>query len=113
MPDTSGSISPGDGGAVADGGVVGNVTSISLSQTDVHIPVGTNTAFAVTATFTDGSRRDVTTESTATSSNTSVATVANGPGSQIQIYALSPGTATIAVTFGTLKQDCAVTVTQR
>ena len=106
------------GGPFADGGVpdggapgVPAPASIQLSQTDVHIPVGTMTAFAVTAMYADGSRQDVTQQADAVSSNPSVASVAHGQGSQIQITARSTGTATITVTFGGQQQTCAVTVT--
>ena len=108
----SGSIAATDAGTPdGGGGVVGNLVSISLSQTDVHIPVGTMTAFAVTGTFTDGTRRDLTQDAQSTSSNTSVATVAHGQGAQILITAVGPGTATITVLVSTLEQTCAVTVT--
>jgi hypothetical protein len=70
------------------------------------------TAFAVTGTYSDGTRVDVTQQADAVSSNTSVATVAHGQGSQIQISAVGPGTATVAVTLGSLRQTCAVTVTR-
>ncbi|HZR09284.1 MAG TPA: Ig-like domain-containing protein [Myxococcales bacterium] len=101
-----------DAGAADAGGPYGNLTSISLSQTDVHIPVGTMTAFAVTGTYSDGTRADLTQQAQATSSNTSVATVAHGQGSQIQITAVGVGTATVTVTVGSLSQNCAVTVTR-
>jgi hypothetical protein len=108
-----GGSAPTGGGSLggADGGTTG-IVAIALSQTDVHIPAGATTAFAVTGTRSDGTRVDVTQESQAVSSNPSVATVTNGPGSQIQIHGASAGTATITVTFGTLRQTCAVTVTR-
>ena len=103
----------GGSGAAGDaGGAYGNLTAISLSQTDVHIPVGTTTAFAVTGTYSDGTRADLTQQAQATSSNNSVATVAHGQGSQIQITAVGPGTANVTVTVGSLTQNCAVTVTR-
>ena len=96
--DGTGSIGIADGGAgdagVADGGAggaYGNLTAISLSQTDVHIPVGTMTAFAVTGTYSDGTRADLTQQAQATSSNTSVATVAHGQGSQIRDHRCRSG----------------------
>ena len=98
-------------GSGGDGGVPAGLVAISLSQTDVHIPVGTMTAFAVTGTMNDGSRVDVTQQADARSSNQSVATVAHGQGSQILIHAVGEGTATINVTVGSLQQSCAVAVT--
>lgn len=106
----------GTGGSAADAGLdagPSGLVSIALSQTDVHIPVGANTAFAVTGTFSDGSRSDVTTQASARSTNTSVATVEVGPGSQIQIRAVAQGTASVVVTVGGLQQTAAVTVTAR
>lgn len=108
-----GGIPANDGGVAAnDGGSYGNLVSISLSQTDVHIPANSSTAFAVTGTYSDGTRGDLTQQAQATSSDTSVATVEKGPGSQIQIHALKAGRSTITVTVGQFTQTCAVTVTQ-
>jgi uncharacterized protein YjdB len=106
-PTGAGSLGEPDGGTTPAG-----IVAISLSQTDVHIPVGATTAFAVTGTRNDGTRVDVTQDAQAVSSNTSVATVTKGPGSQIQIYGASAGTATVTVALGTLRQTCAVTVTR-
>jgi uncharacterized protein YjdB len=106
------SIAGSDGGVPAnDGGGYGNLVAVSLSQTDVHIQAGASTAFAVTGTYSDGTRSDLTSQAQATSSNTSVATVEKGPGSQIQIHALAAGTSTVTVTVGALTQTCKVTVT--
>jgi Bacterial Ig-like domain (group 2) len=97
------------GTASPDAGAL-DIVDIALSQTDVHIPRFTMTAFAVTGRHADGTTVDVTPQAEAKSSNTQVATVEKGPGSQIQIHALDEGTATITVTFGNLQQDCKVTV---
>ena len=106
-PTGSGSLGEPDAGTTPAG-----IVAISLSQTDVHIPVGAMTAFAVTGTRNDGTRVDVTQQAQAVSSDTSVATITSGPGSQIQIHGASAGTATVTVTLGTLRQTCAVTVTR-
>ena len=103
----------GNTGTGPDAGIPAGLVAISLSQTDVHIPVGTMTAFAVTGTTRDGSHVDVTQQADARSANQSVATVAHGQGSQILINAVAQGSTTIAVTVGSLQQTCAVTVTSR
>ncbi|TMA20525.1 MAG: hypothetical protein E6J84_02250 [Deltaproteobacteria bacterium] len=106
-PTGAGSLGGSDAGTTPAG-----IVAITLSQTDIHIPVGAMTAFAVTGTRNDGSRVDVTQEAQAVSSDTYVATVTHGPGSQIQIGGASAGTATITVMLGMLRQTCAVTVTR-
>ena len=103
-----------DGGAPPDGGGGGGgpYATISLSQTDVHIPRFMMTAFAVTALRADGSKTDVTEQATAESSDPKVATVDHGPGAQIQIHSQSEeGTAIVTVTYGNLREQCKVTVT--
>jgi hypothetical protein len=110
----AGSLDAGlaDAGSLADAGATSGIVAISLSQTDIQIRSGASTAFAVTGTQADGTRVDVTPQSQAVSSNAAVATVQIGPGSQIQVHAISPGTATITVTYGSLQQTASVTVTQ-
>ena len=113
LPGADAGVGP-DGGVAGDGGVViSGLTGISLSQTDVHIPVGVMTAFAVTGTYADGTKADVTQQAQASSSNPAVATVQHGQGAQIQITAMNQGTATVTVVVGQYAQTCAVTVTPR
>jgi hypothetical protein len=103
----------GSGGSAADAGTVAGLVSIQPSQTDVHIPAGAMTAFAVTATFNDGTRSDVTQQADARSSDENVVALTKGPGSQIQIAARSPGTARILVTYGGQQSTITVTVSAR
>ena len=114
IPDGGAAGVAGAGGvadAGIDGGVASSAVSIELSQTDVHIFAGLMTELAVTATYPDGSRGDVTQQAQATSSKASVATVAHGAGAQIQITGVVPGTANITVTLGSLQRICTVTIT--
>jgi hypothetical protein len=100
-----------DAGPPADAGAYAT-EALSLSQTDVHIPRFTMTAFAVTGHRADGSTVDVTEQAVAQSSNPKVATVDHGPGAQIQIHSQSEeGTAIVTVTYGNLREQCKVTVT--
>lgn len=108
-----GGSSSGDAGSAdADAGSsVPGLVSISLSQTDIRIMVGVMTAFAVTATYSDGSHGDVSQQAQVLSSDPSVATVAHVQGAQVLVTAIAPGTATIQVMFGGFVQNAAVTVT--
>ena len=109
-PRSSGSTGTGaDAGTSPDAGT-SQIVAISLSQTDVHIPRFTMTAFAVTGMRADGTRVDVTEQAQAQSSNPEVATVDHGQGAQIVIHAQRDGTAIVTVTFGTLQEQCKVTV---
>jgi Bacterial Ig-like domain (group 2) len=108
----SASVSTAPAGT-SDGGTPEGLVAISLSQTDVHVPVGTMTAFAVTGTMKDGSRVDVTQQAEARSANQNVATVAHGQGSQILITGVGAGNTTITVNVGSLQQTCAVAVMPR
>ena len=107
-----GSANSNNSAATSDAGIPNGVVAISTSQTDVHIPVGTMTAFAVTGTMRDGSRVDLTQQASARSANERVATVEHGQGSQILIHAVSAGTTNITVNVGSLQQTITVTVTQ-
>jgi len=70
-----------------------------------NVAVGTKTTLKATATYSDGSTRDVTTTATWSSDTTSVASVASGV-----VTGASPGTATVSAAFGGLSGSAKITV---
>jgi hypothetical protein len=77
------------------------ITSATLTAIDVTpvlpvIALGATQPFTATGTFTDGSVQDLTTEVQWTSSDTSVAVVANADGSEGVTSSITMGTATIS-----------------
>jgi hypothetical protein len=81
------------------------VESLTLSQTSATISVGMTLTARLDARFDDGTSRNVTSESSWTSSNPAVASVV-GPA----ITARSVGAATITATFGDHQATIAITV---
>jgi hypothetical protein len=81
------------------------VESLTISQTSATISVGMTLTARLDAAFDDGTSRNVTSESTWTSSNPTVASVV-GPA----ITARSVGAATITATFGDHQATIAITV---
>ncbi|HET9627839.1 MAG TPA: Ig-like domain-containing protein, partial [Kofleriaceae bacterium] len=76
----------------------------------VSLPVGLGQGLIATATFSDGSLVDVTTQVTWSSDHSNVATVTN-VGAQGVVTAIAPGTATITAQKGTITAHAAVIVT--
>jgi Big-like domain-containing protein len=71
------------------------LVSIEVTPTNPAIALGTTQAFTATGTFTDGSVRDLTAEVAWSSSEASVAAVANAAGSEGLASSIAMGTATI------------------
>jgi hypothetical protein len=85
------------------------ITSIALTPTSPVIAAGATQQFAATATYSDGSTKDITTSSTWSSSNTAVVTVGATNGLATGVAA---GTATISTTVGTISGSATLTVSQ-
>ena len=104
--------SPAPDAGTPDAGVSApQLTGISLSQTDIRIPKRANTAFAVTASYSDGTRADVSQQCRVSISNGEIATLQQGPGAQVQVFARDEGTAVITVAYGQFTQTANLTVT--
>jgi trimeric autotransporter adhesin len=83
------------------------VTSLALSPTADTVPLGHSRHFDALATFADGAVRNVTLESTWTSSDETIATIfAAG-----DVWPVTLGTATIIATFGALTASASLEVT--
>ncbi|EKS00053.1 bacterial Ig-like domain, group 2 [Leptospira mayottensis 200901122] len=88
------------------------LTSIIIAPTSsFNIAKGSNQNFVATGHYTDGSSRDLTTQVTWTSSNTSTATISNASGHEGLASAVSAGTTTITATLGAVSNSTSLTVT--
>jgi len=103
----SGSVSGSTGLTVTPASLV----SIALIPADPSIANGTKQQFAATGTYTDTSTRDVTTAVTWSSSDTTVATISNGSGSNGLATSTGQGTATITAALGAIAGSTGLTVT--
>jgi len=92
-------------------GTSGAPTLVSIAVTPGSATIGVNATqqFTATGTFSDNSTKDVTTQSTWTSSNTGVATV--GAGTGLATGVAGGGPVTITATDGTVKGTAQLTVT--
>ena len=100
---TSGSVSGSTSLAVTPT----TLSSISVTPANPSIPMGVTKQFAARGIYSDGTSRDITTQVTWSSSNTSVATV-NSSG---LATAVAAGTATITATSGSISGSTTLTVT--
>jgi hypothetical protein len=83
------------------------LSSIAVTPSGASFAAGTRTQFTAMATFADGSKQDVTQQSTWTSDGEAVATVSEG-----LVSALVAGTATITAAMGGKMGSAPLTVTQ-
>jgi len=105
--------------SAAFGGTTGSTTltvtaatlvSIAVTPANPSVPRGLTQQFTATGTFTDGSTQDLTTSVSWSSSNGTVASIANA-GAPGLATALSPGTTTIRAVQGTINGSTTMTVT--
>ncbi|HSZ82732.1 MAG TPA: Ig-like domain-containing protein [Polyangia bacterium] len=71
---------------------------ISIVPSTASVPVGATTTLAAQGTFSDGSMRDITTEVTWASSDGSIATVANAPGTPGLVTGVKAGMVVVTAT---------------
>ncbi|HTR63122.1 MAG TPA: Ig-like domain-containing protein [Candidatus Binataceae bacterium] len=87
------------------------LTSIEVTPAAPTIAKGTTVQLTATGQFSDGSTEDLTQAATWSSSAGSIATVSNTSGSQGLVTGVSPGTSTLAATFGGIAGSTQVAVT--
>nr|ACH98102.1 LigC [Leptospira weilii] len=88
------------------------LTSITIAPTSsFNIAKGLNQNFVATGHYTDGSSRDLTSQVTWISSNTSIATISNASGHEGFVSTVSTGTTTITATLGAVSNSTSLTVT--
>jgi uncharacterized protein YjdB len=87
------------------------VTSIAVTPTNPSLPAGLSMQLRATATMSDQTTQDVTTQATWTSSSSSVATV-NNETSKGLVAGVAAGSATISATFGGKAGTANATITR-
>jgi trimeric autotransporter adhesin len=87
------------------------LVSLAIAPTQPQIPVSTTTQFIATGTYSDQSTRNLTTEVTWASSNSSIATVSMAPPTMGLATALVQGSTTISATLGSVSASISLTVT--
>jgi trimeric autotransporter adhesin len=87
------------------------LVSIAVIPATPSIAAGTSQQFAATGTYTDGSIQPLTPAAAWSSSDTSVATISNAPGTNGLASSASQGSATITATVGSVAGSTLLTVT--
>jgi trimeric autotransporter adhesin len=86
------------------------VMAIEVTPASPTVPVGIDERFKATAMLTDGSTLDVTTATTWTSSDATVASISNAAGAQGLATPLVPGTVTVTATYMGMMATTTLTV---
>ena len=89
---------------------VTTLTSITVSPQNSSLFVGKKLQFTATGTFSDGTTDLLTTSVTWTSSDNSLATISNSPGTQGLVTGIAAGHVQITATFGSLASSSNLTV---
>ena len=83
--------------------------SIAVTPANDTVPLGTNTPFTATGTYSDNSTQDLTATATWTSSNTAQASISS-PGGVVTALALTSTAITITATSGTVSGNTGLTI---
>jgi uncharacterized protein YjdB len=86
------------------------LTAIGITPADTTLPVGGKLSYTATATYSDGTTRNVTAAASWTSSDTTVAQVSDAGPTRGQATALAAGTTTVSAFFGGLNGKTTLTV---
>ncbi|MDB5986055.1 MAG: hypothetical protein JWR16_1108 [Nevskia sp.] len=87
------------------------LTALTVTPATVSLPLGTTQQFTATGTYTDGSQQNLSTTVAWTSSDSKIATIANGAPSGGLAQTVAQGTATITATTGGASATAKLTVT--
>jgi trimeric autotransporter adhesin len=85
--------------------------SIAIAPANPTIPLGEVQPFTATGTYSDKSTKDLTSQVTWASANTSVATISNSSGTQGVATSVATGTSTISATLDRISGTTVLTVT--
>ncbi|MBX9597304.1 MAG: Ig-like domain-containing protein [Burkholderiales bacterium] len=83
----------------------------SASVSPISVPLGITQLFVATGFYSDGSKRDITSSVTWTSSQTSFATINNSPGLNGVLTPVAPGITIVSATIDTFSESISVTIT--
>src|SRR5208283_2109984 len=83
------------------------LVSVAVTPANPSIAAGTQQQFTATGTYSDGSKQNLTSSATWTSSATSVATISSGG----LATGVAPGSTTIQATSGSINGSTGLTVT--
>ncbi|MFH0899537.1 MAG: Ig-like domain-containing protein [Pseudomonadota bacterium] len=89
----------------------GELQYIAVAPGRGSVPVGFTTSFTATGYFSDGSRKDITSQVVWSSSDPAIAKISNDANSQGVATGLVRGTVTIVATSGTVSDDAILDVT--
>jgi len=84
--------------------------SITVSPSNPDIVLGSTQQFTATGTFSDNTTQDITTSVTWSSSDVSIATISNAPGSQGLATSLASGSTLITATSGNISASTTLTI---
>ena len=87
-----------------------NLVSLAVTPTNVAISLGTKQQFTATGTFSNGSKQNVTTSVSWSSSATGVATISNASGSQGLASSVATGSTTIKAVSGSVSGSTTLTI---
>ena len=86
------------------------LTTIAVAPASVSVPAGTNQQFHATATYTDGSARDVTAQVGWSSSDASTASISNAVATAGLLGAIRPGDVTVTAALAGVTGSASLTV---
>lgn len=87
------------------------LTSIAIAPPDSQVSEGSNQRMTATAVYSDGTKRDISTQAAWRVANPAVVSIANTNGTQVMAKALHVGTTTITASFMSRSENISLTVT--
>ncbi|WP_061249490.1 beta strand repeat-containing protein [Leptospira alstonii] len=87
------------------------LTSISITPSNLSLPKGLSQQFTATGLFTDNSTLDITSQVNWTSSDNTLVSISNAPGTEGNSTSVSPGAVTITADIGGISGSVTMTAT--
>jgi trimeric autotransporter adhesin len=86
------------------------LVSLSVSQTQVSLPVGVETTLSIAGLYSDGSTQDLTTQATWSTVDAAIATASNAPGAHGRVRGVSIGSTVGTASFNGTSVTFSITV---